>query len=823
MRLPRTVVPRRYRVDLVPDPSGTRFTGTVDVTVEVVAATREITLHARALDVRRARLSAPGRDESAEILVDERHDLLVLRFAHPVQPGIAELGIGFAGAIGDTPRGLFRAADGAGGHLLATHLEPAHARTVFPCWDEPDRKAVFCLSVTALADLLAVSNMDPVRREPLPHGRLRTTFADTPPMSSYLLALVVGRLRRTAPVTSAGVAVRVVHRPGSERLTGYALRAAAFFLRLFTDYFGQRAPVRTCDLIALETCAGAMENLGALVFPEADLLVSEVDADQAALRRVADVLAHELAHLWFGDLVTMPWWDELWLKEGFATFMSHRAVSAWEPEWARWHEFLVERAATMEADEQPSSRPVRRPVDSTDQAEAMFDALAYRKAAALLHMLCGYLGEDRFRAGVVSFLRTHAHGVAGAEDLWRALAGDNDNEPRVADLMSAWLDTPGHPEIEVDHTPGRVLVERTRAGAPVPVAVGDSTILLTGARAELPADTTRAVVGNAGGWGFVRVRYRPAAFAPILAGFADLPPVDQTVVLRDVWSCLLAGRAATADWAALIAGLSGATTAPTWTLAADQLSTVESLLAGAGHARFVDWLAPVLRRATVSAPARQRATILLLLGVTCTDRPTADWARDAWRTGCAPMFTDTVVTVVAAHGGDREHAAFLDALRAARGPQERVRYGCALARFRDPALVADTVAVAIGELPPPATAVLLGRLLANRWVNEHAWAEVERSWSVLTDRIPPMGLAKLLAGAACLGAGATARRAEEFLADRAAGRHREVLRRGVESLRATGLFARRLSAELLDVPRTLGESDGSCGLSDGRSDGLRLS
>lgn len=362
------------------------------------------------------------------------------------------------------------------------------------------------------------------------------------------------------------------------------------------------------------------------------------------------------------------------------------------------------------------------------------------------------------------------------------------------------------PEIEVDLVDGHVVIERSRGTAPVPVTLGTETVLLDQARIQLATDGTRAVVANAGGRGFFRVRYPRAAFTPILAEFTELAPVDQTVVLRDVWACLRAGRATTTtDWLALVSRLFGATAAPTWTLVADQLATVDSMVRGPAGTGFVDWLASCLRNAVSTAPSRQRATLLVLLGVICADPSTVEWARAARHEDTEPAFADAVVAVVAAHGGEREHAEFRHAMHTARSPQERLRYSYGLARFRDPELATETVAVAVHELPPPATAILLGRLLSNRWVNDRAWAAVEGSWTVLTDRLPPMGMAKLLAGAASLGAGGSARRVEEFLGDHAVGRHREVVRQGVESLRSAGSFARRLTRELPDSLRTLGE------------------
>jgi puromycin-sensitive aminopeptidase len=281
-------------------------------------------------------------------------------------------------------------------------------------------------------------------------------FADTIPMSTYLVAFVVGPLVATEPVDVDGVPLRVVHVPGNENLTSFALDVGAFCLRLFADYYEIPYPGDKCDLIALpDFAAGAMENLGAITFREAVLLIDPDEATAAELQRVADVVAHELAHMWFGDLVTMKWWNGLWLNEAFATFMELAAVDEYRPEWKRWVAFTNERAAAFAVDSLASTRPIEFPVHSPEEAEGMFDVLTYQKGASVLRMLEQYLGHDGFRAGIRRYLRTHEYGNAETTELWDAIE-EATGEP-VRHIMGTPGSVPrcGHPILLVVGRPDR--------------------------------------------------------------------------------------------------------------------------------------------------------------------------------------------------------------------------------------------------------------------------------------------------------------------------------------------------------------------------------
>ena len=266
-------------------------------------------------------------------------------------------------------------------------------------------------------------------------------FADTIKMSTYLVAFIVGEFEATDPVPAGGAPLRVCAVPGKKRLAGFAVEIGKASLEHFASYYGIPYPGDKLDLIAIpDFASGAMENLGAITFRETALLVDAESATRTELERVADVVSHENAHMWFGDLVTMKWWNGLWLNEAFATFMEMLAVDAWKPEWRRWDSFTVSRAAAMQVDGLKSTRPIEFPVERPEEAAGMFDVLTYEKGASVLRMLEQYLGAEAFRDGIRLYLKRHAYANAETTDLWDALE-ESTRQP-VRALMDSGFSRP---------------------------------------------------------------------------------------------------------------------------------------------------------------------------------------------------------------------------------------------------------------------------------------------------------------------------------------------------------------------------------------------
>ncbi|MGH9079528.1 MAG: M1 family metallopeptidase, partial [Acidimicrobiales bacterium] len=382
-RLPASVRPHAYRLVLVPDLAAATFSGDIEIDVTIEEETATITLNAAELEVTTAELNDSDPEHGYAlapigIALDADEEQVTLTFAEPLAPGPAVLHLAFTGILNDKLHGFYRSTfvdDEGVEHVIATtQMESTDARRAFPCFDEPELKATFEVTLVIDEHLAAYSNGPVAEESPEPGGKRRVRFAPTMVMSTYLVAFVVGPLEATEPVAVDGVPLRIVHPPGKNHLTAFALAVGSHALRFFTGYFGLPYPADKLDLVAIPDFAfGAMENLGCVTFRESVLLVDPDQASRVELERVADVVCHEIAHMWFGDLVTMKWWNGIWLNEAFATFMEVLAVDAFRPEWQRWVSFGVEREAAMAVDGLHSTRPVEFPVGRPEEAQGMFD------------------------------------------------------------------------------------------------------------------------------------------------------------------------------------------------------------------------------------------------------------------------------------------------------------------------------------------------------------------------------------------------------------------------------------------------------------------
>ncbi len=333
--------------------------------------------------------------------------------------------------------------------LAATQFEAPHARAAFPCFDEPEFKAIFAITLVVADDLLALSNGPEIDRAELPDGKVRVRFGETIPMSTYLVAWVVGPLEVTEPVDAGGVAVRVAHVPGRGHLTKFALDVGSFAITFFADYYGIPYPGEKCDLVALPDFSfGAMENLGCVTFRETRLLLDPAEVTLDEMSGAALTIVHEIAHMWFGDLVTMKWWNGIWLNEAFATFMEHLGVDEYKPEWKTWDEFALGRAAALDVDALENTRTVEYEVITPADADGMFDLLTYQKGGSVLRMLERWLGADAFRAGVRHYLARYQLANTETTDLWDALE-EATGQP-VRRIMDTWIFQPGFPAVTVD-------------------------------------------------------------------------------------------------------------------------------------------------------------------------------------------------------------------------------------------------------------------------------------------------------------------------------------------------------------------------------------
>jgi len=789
-RLPPSVIPERYELKLTPDLTGWTFTGQEKVSVQIAEAVRDIVLNAAELDLHRVSLKrADGRVVEGRAILDPENERAKLSFAEVLPAGRAELLIEFSGILNDKLHGFYRSsykgADGQDKPLASTQFESTDARRAFPCWDEPSLKAVFQVTLVVDEKLTAISNARVIREKRLEGtGRKEVVFADSIKMSTYLVAFIVGEFEATEAVMAAGAPLRVCAVPGKKLLTRFALDIGKASLDYFSRYYDVPYPGDKLDLIAIpDFASGAMENLGAITFRETALLVDAEKATRAELERVADVVSHENAHMWFGDLVTMKWWNGLWLNEAFATFMEMLAVDAWKPEWRRWDSFTISRAAAMQVDGLKSTRSIEFPVERPEEAAGMFDVLTYEKGASVLRMLEQYLGAEAFRDGIRVYLQRHQYANAETTDLWDAL--EKSTEQPVRTLMDSWIFQPGYPLITVEkHGRGVRLTQQIfrylqdgsisdqRWYVPIFLRAGSKsgifrqTLLLTENEQTLDFEESPDwVVVNAGGHGFYRVGYSHQLLDALKGSLNDqLSSVEKFGLVNDTWAATLAGLAAPSDYLGLIELMREERDLNIWATIIGSWHNLERILDEDQCDRLAErvrtLVGPAVERFGWSTKedeseleSQLRGDLIAALGTLGEDRICQERAREFFaRYEKAPDAVDrniipALVAIVAHTGMISDYENFYRRFKDAGTPQEETRFLFALANFRAPELIDRTLDLTInGEVRTQNAPYLVRGILLNRKARSKAWSFMKEHWEEMLRLYPDNSIPRMCEG-----------------------------------------------------------------------------
>jgi len=463
-RLPEHVKPINYELFFEPDLTAFKFSGHEKISLEISQPTSEIILNSAELEIKSVALHYKGQTLKPKIKLDKKTERLILKFGSLISENHAVLEIEFGGELNDKLIGFYRskykAQDGSEKYLATTQFEAPLARRAFPCFDEPDKKAIFDVALKIAENFEAISNM-PIRSETIEGGKKVVRFETTPKMSTYLLYLGVGEFEFLEDKYN-DVAIRVVTTAGKKEQGRFSLENTKKFLKYFEDFSGIKYPLPKLDLIAIPDFAyGAMENWGAITFREIALLFDEKKTSTTVKKYVAEVVAHELWHQWSGDLVTMKWWNDLWLNESFATYMAYKAVDNYFPELQMWEDFLrSETSDSMAEDSLKTSHPIDVEVKTPEETEELFDKISYGKGGSVLRMIEGYLGEETFRKGVANYLEKHKYSNATAEDLWASLA--EASSPDIKEVMASWINQAGHPLVDAKLKDNKLLLEQGR-------------------------------------------------------------------------------------------------------------------------------------------------------------------------------------------------------------------------------------------------------------------------------------------------------------------------------------------------------------------------
>ncbi len=446
-RLPGTVVPEHYTLWFAPDLQKDMFRGRETIRVQLKVPANSITLHAAEIEFGEVRIEHVGGTQTARVTLDEKTETATLTVPQQLPAGPATIQIAYTGILNDKLRGFYRS-QANGRKYAVTQMEATDARRAFPSFDEPIYKATFEISLMIDNGDTAISNGAQVSDTPGPEARKHTVrFAPTKKMSTYLVAMIVGDFV-CREGRADGTPIRICSTPDKQALTGFALEAAEQQLKYFNAYFGIPYAFDKLDIVAIpDFAAGAMENVGAITFRERLLLVDPERASLGVRKQVTGILAHEIAHMWFGNLVTMKWWDDIWLNEGFATWAESKPVAVWRPEWNVQHDEASATQSALGLDALRSTRPIRTKVETPEEINEVFDGIAYEKSAAVLRMIEGFVGPETFRKGVSAYLAKYAFGNAAGEDFWTEVTGVTGRP--IDRIMQSFVEQPGAPVVSV--------------------------------------------------------------------------------------------------------------------------------------------------------------------------------------------------------------------------------------------------------------------------------------------------------------------------------------------------------------------------------------
>lgn len=773
-RLPKDVVPHRYRIHIEPHVAEETVRGEETIALEVRKPVHKVVLNAIGYDITHVSLRTPGglRMEMPGHM-DEQTQLLTLDLPSELPAGEAELELHWSGRLNEQPQGLHltRFSTEAGERTaLASQMEATDARRMFPCWDEPAFRAVYELSAVVPASFLAVSNMPLVSERPFQAGWKEVQFAPTPAMASYLVAFCAGEFE-TLSDEVAGVKLRVITTPGKKEQGRYALEATKKILTYYNDYFGLPYPLPKLDQFCFPGfAAGGMENWGAIFYNDTTLLVDPKVNSQHARQRVFYVIAHEIAHQWFGDLVTMAWWDNLWLNEGFASWMGTKTADHFNPDWHVWLRSAGDKEWAMHRDARATTHPIQQPVQNEAQASDAFDEITYSKGQSFLRMLESYLGEEPFRAGIRLYVKRHALSNTTTADLWAAL--EEASGKSVRELAAQWTEQPGFPLVEVKSERGadRQQVTFTQErftihqGHPKPLTwltpvtwatVGSlahphTDLLGPKALTVSPEEGSGPVKVNAGAVGYFRAAYDDVTLAGLLRRLPELPEADRLELLVDEWALVQAERAPIS----LFLGLSQQFAAqeksvPVWSELVWILQSIDHLQRGepsqpAWRAWARSLVQPEFQRLGWDALPDEseltpglRADLVRALGNWGDPAILAEAARrfdtflqrpEEVAADLRPALFELAGQQADAAGYERLHAR----ARAERSFIQRRDLYRGLTFSHDPALASRTLALSLtDELPPPDAARLVEQVAENGELPELAWVFAQQNLAPL--------------------------------------------------------------------------------------------
>ena len=765
VRLPNHVIPSRYEITLFPNLQKFTFSGKEEILLEITKSVEDITLHAAELDINSAEIIV-GKEKikSETISYDEKAETVTIKFDKTISKGQRKLKMAFTGILNDKMRGFYRSKyhiEGVEHHMAVTQFESTDARRAFPSFDEPAKKAIFDVKLVIPEDHTAISNT--IETEIAEHspGYKIVTFEPTPKMSTYLLAFIVGRFEHIETITKSGVKVRVFTTSGKKHQAEFALRTAAKVLEFYEEYFGIPYPLPVLDLIAIpDFAAGAMENWGAVTYRETVLLVDEELSSTANRQWVALVVAHELAHMWFGNLVTMEWWTHLWLNEGFATYIEYLAVSNIFPDWHVWTQFVyMDHSKALELDGLKNTHPIEVEVHHPGEISEIFDTVSYSKGASIIRMLASYLGAETFQKGLRSYLKKHQYSNAKTLDLWAAL--EKASGKKVKKIMEHWTGKPGYPLVNIFESKNKLKLTQSRFFSSPLSAKGSSDKTLW----SIPLDSLLFskkslfmprhkgwIKLNRGETSFVRIQY-PSSLLGLLREPVNkkiLSAEDRYGLIRDAFMLAQSGHSPTVDALCFLPAYKNEGEYIVWAEIAANLRSIDNLIFKENfYEKYRSFcreiFKPIAEKTGWDKKPGEAHTQTLLRNVviyglgTNGDEDILIKARELFeQLVLEKIILDSdlrgvVYYLVAENGGEKEYLELKNLYAKTSFQEERDRIFRALCSFRDKKLLSKSLEMAFSkEMRAQDRFKAVSFIWANPAGQDLAWEYVRENWESIT-------------------------------------------------------------------------------------------
>jgi aminopeptidase N/puromycin-sensitive aminopeptidase len=776
-RLPKVAIPEHYSLALTPNLKTATFSGSEVIDLVLAQPVDSITLNAAEIKFLSVTTKVNGRELKATITTDEEKQQATLAFEQTLPAGKHALNIEYTGILNNELRGFYLSKT-AKRNYAVTQFEATDARRAFPSFDEPAFKATFDIQLTVDKDDTVISNTNVISDMPGPVvGEHTVKFATTPKMSTYLVAFLVGDFKCVSG-ESDGVPIRACATPDKVDEGKFAVSAAEFVLHYYDTYFGIKYPMPKLDMIAIPDFeAGAMENFGAITYRETALLIDDKTASVGAKKEVALVVAHEMAHQWFGDMVTMEWWNNIWLNEGFATWMENKPTAAWHPEWNVPEDVALDLNGTLNLDAARTTRTIRANADTPEQINEMFDGISYGKAGAVLNMVENYLGKETFRQGVHNYLAAHMYANATAEDFWNAQTA-NSHKP-VDKIMDSFVAQPGVPGLTfaqlqgetVQVTQGRFFLSPSSKGDgpqkwSLPVcfkaADGNNTCeVLSAQQQSLTVPKAAFFFANGGGKGYYRSTYPPDVYANLVSNVeTGLTPEERISLIGDQWAQVRADTVPVGSYLDLVAAVKDDKSADVLDTALSAAGTIDARIAStdAERAGLAAWVRKTFKPVfdNLGAPSAEdspqkkelRATLFGVLGGIGKDPEVIAQAKAIAEKYLAdPTSVDSTLaetaTAIAAINGD---AAFFDQLQkvyeTSTNPEQQEGALYRLALFKDPALEKRALDYTLsGKVRNQDSPRMLAMPLRSRDTREFAWQYIQQNWEKAKAQLTPLSAA----------------------------------------------------------------------------------